>query len=189
MSDLTNKIFNHWVVLSYAGYHPGTRKKLWRCKCVCGNTKNVYQYSLTSGRSRSCGCRNGIDLSERRFGSLVAIMPVTRGDETRVWLCRCDCGTESLVRAQSLVEGHTKSCGCVGLEKKKETLKQERTKKAHSPSWRKHGETLNALAKERENLTSSIELVQWLQKMQALIRDLNRLSIDTFVEIKEKLKV
>lgn len=28
------------------------------------------------------------------------------------WLCRCDCGTEKVFRAQPLRDGRTKSCGC-----------------------------------------------------------------------------
>lgn len=28
------------------------------------------------------------------------------------WWCRCECGTERWVQAQSLVDGRTKSCGC-----------------------------------------------------------------------------
>lgn len=33
-----------------------------------------------------------------------------------VWLCRCDCGNHSYVRANSLKHGHTKSCGCQKIE-------------------------------------------------------------------------
>ncbi len=29
------------------------------------------------------------------------------------WLCRCDCGTETVVRGSYLKCGHTKSCGCL----------------------------------------------------------------------------
>ena len=30
------------------------------------------------------------------------------------WKCRCDCGNETVVIGQSLRNGHTKSCGCLG---------------------------------------------------------------------------
>lgn len=33
-------------------------------------------------------------------------------------LCRCDCGTERLVRSNDLRRGLSKSCGCWGIEKK-----------------------------------------------------------------------
>lgn len=33
-----------------------------------------------------------------------------------LWNCKCDCGTERLVRATSLRTGNTKSCGCQAYE-------------------------------------------------------------------------
>ena len=32
------------------------------------------------------------------------------------WLCRCDCGNESIVAGGSLHNGHQKSCGCLKVE-------------------------------------------------------------------------
>lgn len=53
------------------------------------------------------------DHSGRRFGMLVAIKPVenmpNRGAR---WLCACDCGSEKIVPADTLVKGKSKSCGC-----------------------------------------------------------------------------
>lgn len=28
----------------------------WKCKCICGNEKNIYSGNLLSGKSTSCGC-------------------------------------------------------------------------------------------------------------------------------------
>ena len=39
--------------------------------------------------------------------------------EYAVWLCRCDCGTESSVRAGNLRQGRSTSCGCIAKEKAK----------------------------------------------------------------------
>lgn len=44
----------------------------------------------------------------QRFGSLTVIGAA----EGRMWLCRCDCGTEKPVDRYKLLTGHTKSCGC-----------------------------------------------------------------------------
>jgi hypothetical protein len=54
-----------------------------------------------------------LDLTGQRFGKLVAVEPAgssRRGQ--RLWRCRCDCGGESVVEAQSLRSANTKSCGC-----------------------------------------------------------------------------
>lgn len=112
------KTFNYWTVLSAAGLTKD-KKQLWLCKCACGRTKKVRQYSLESGKSKSCGCRSGKDLTGELFGNLKALEPGFRGDGVRVWRCLCKCGNETLVRTQSLVEGHTKSCGCLKERKAK----------------------------------------------------------------------
>lgn len=57
------------------------------------------------------------DLTGQRFGRLVAIEPTAkRCGGSVVWRCRCDCGNESLVSANALKEGNTRSCGCLKKE-------------------------------------------------------------------------
>lgn len=36
----------------------------------------------------------------------------------RRWLCRCDCGSQSLVATNDLTSGHSISCGCYGREQR-----------------------------------------------------------------------
>ena len=38
---------------------------IWECRCDCGNVVNVSAKSLTSGNTKSCGCRN-IEVARRR---------------------------------------------------------------------------------------------------------------------------
>ena len=52
------------------------------------------------------------DLTNRRFGKLTAIRPQRTNTGLCGWLCRCDCGKETVVRTTALTSGHTKSCGC-----------------------------------------------------------------------------
>jgi len=57
-----------------------------------------------------------IDMSRRRFGSLVVLRRSgtgAKGSHTwPVWLCVCDCGKQVETRGASLRNGTTKSCGC-----------------------------------------------------------------------------
>lgn len=57
------------------------------------------------------------DLTGNRFGRLVV---VSRGESSASgftrWICKCDCGGESLVLTASLNSGNTKSCGCLHKE-------------------------------------------------------------------------
>lgn len=64
------------------------------------------------------------DLTGKTFGRLTAIkfegrLHYSGGKYTShpVWLCRCECGKEHSVHAQSLISGRTKSCGCLQREK------------------------------------------------------------------------
>lgn len=54
------------------------------------------------------------NLKGQRFFRLVVIERAFRKDDTHhaFWKCKCDCGNEITVRADSLLNGHAKSCGC-----------------------------------------------------------------------------
>lgn len=58
------------------------------------------------------------ELREMHFGRLTAKYPVERRDYkgSVYWHCRCDCGNETEVTADSLLSGNTKSCGCLRKE-------------------------------------------------------------------------
>lgn len=61
----------------------------------------------------------GIDITGQRFGRLTAIKLIPKEERTwsnkeRAWLCKCDCGNETIVRQRSLRSARmTKSCGCL----------------------------------------------------------------------------
>lgn len=53
------------------------------------------------------------DLTNRRFGKLIAVRPDGKSKSGRVkWLCVCDCGVKKSILAHSLKNGETRSCGC-----------------------------------------------------------------------------
>ena len=56
------------------------------------------------------------DLSNRKFGRLIAIRIVGRKNRKSMWLCKCECGKETIVSVSHLLSGHTKSCGCIKNE-------------------------------------------------------------------------
>lgn len=54
------------------------------------------------------------NLSGERFGKMVAVKCVGRDRHKNArWLCKCDCGRTKIVSSRSLVNGNTKSCGCL----------------------------------------------------------------------------
>lgn len=54
--DLIGKKFGKWTVMEFIGKNEHRMKK-YLCQCECGMVKVVWRNSLTSGRSKSCGCR------------------------------------------------------------------------------------------------------------------------------------
>ena len=102
----------------------------WRCRCECGKEVTLTSRALSSNRWQSCGCaRHDVklgmnDLTERRFGRLVAIRPTGKASKScgPEWLCLCDCGKEITTNSLSLVSGITKSCGCLRSEESRKRL-------------------------------------------------------------------
>lgn len=57
------------------------------------------------------------ELVGQRFGrwTVIAFAGRTK-DRQLLWLCRCDCGNEGVVRTYALKKGRSKSCGCLNKE-------------------------------------------------------------------------
>lgn len=92
----------------------------FRCKCDCGNEIVTSGSNLKYGATQSCGClhkeaMNNLyfeNLIGHRFGKLVVIDKSTARWNKLHWVCKCDCGNETVVSTSGLKSGHTQSCGC-----------------------------------------------------------------------------
>lgn len=123
--DLTGRRFGKIVVIHRAGHRTqpsGAIRELWKCRCDCGQEKEMPGAGLLSGKAQSCGCaRRGKerlrkDLTGQRFSSLLVLgrAPTRRtpqGHPRVMWLCQCDCGQQKEIAAGSLSNKTTKSCG------------------------------------------------------------------------------
>ena len=63
--NLTGRRIGHLTVLGYAGRwrHGHSSSSLWRCKCDCGNIKNISRASLMRGQD-NCGCERNDKLKK-----------------------------------------------------------------------------------------------------------------------------
>ena len=95
---------------------------VWHCLCNCGNDVDVIGYGLTSGETQSCGCYQKQRASEsskkylfgKIFGRLLVLYDTgKRKDKKPIWRCACECGNEINVLSKYLLNGNTKSCGCL----------------------------------------------------------------------------
>lgn len=57
-----------------------------------------------------------IDLTGHRFGKLIVIGEAPSKNGRAMWRCVCDCGNEKVVGRQNLMDGMTKSCGCLRIK-------------------------------------------------------------------------
>lgn len=54
-----------------------------------------------------------IDLTVKRFGKLTVIKESGRDKwGNKMYLCKCSCGNEKIIKVRLLVTGKTTSCGC-----------------------------------------------------------------------------
>lgn len=64
-----------------------------------------------------------IDLTGQKFNMLLVVKRVENHKNGEAqYLCKCDCGKESIVTSYSLKSGNTKSCGCLQRRRKDEDL-------------------------------------------------------------------
>lgn len=64
------------------------------------------------------------ELTGQRFGRLVVVERRGKICGLTAWLCRCDCGKQTVVAVSDLTKGHTKSCGCLRNEVTANRLKK-----------------------------------------------------------------
>lgn len=126
--DLTGSKFGRLTVVSRAKdliSPTGDKFVMWNCRCDCGRETVVYGGNLKRGKSLSCGCLNKEvvsrlcldDLTGRTFGKLRVINRAENrvsgtGNQSVMWLCRCECGKTVSVSAAALKEGRQRTCGC-----------------------------------------------------------------------------
>ena len=129
--DLTGQRFGHLTVIERGDDYispSGIPTPKWKCQCDCGNIVDVESRSLRYGKTKSCGCSKGElislaiseDLTGQKFNRLTVIKRgedlICKSRNVIRWLCRCECGNETLVTTSSLKSGKTKSCGCLQKE-------------------------------------------------------------------------
>lgn len=119
IKDITGQKFGRLVVIGIA--FSKKRKIHWKCKCDCGNDFIARGDGLKTGGTKSCGCyqkeqaskANFKDLSGQRFERLMAVERVGSKNGNALWKCKCDCLNDVVVPGAYLLNGNTKSCGCL----------------------------------------------------------------------------
>lgn len=108
-------------------------------RCDCGKTKTLEVQDVVRGKRKTCGCSRVIDYCGKVFGRLTVIGPSYRVEKSRARKVpvKCTCGRFFGVLTNSLVQGNSKSCGCLAVELSKVRLT-------------KHGHTSNRNGRSKE---------------------------------------
>lgn len=120
-------VYNHKV-------NPTSRPRTFAyCKCECGNIVFRDASSLNKNKNHSCGCdhRENVisyqtkDVVGQKFGKLT-ILCMHLDKKPITVTCKCDCGNIVELNKSYVVNGHTKSCGC---------LQPQATSQARKKDW------------------------------------------------------
>lgn len=125
--------YNHLTIKEKAPDHvqpSGQIKRMVKCECDC-EKHTILTCMLSNvlrGNTKSCGCQKidsliktkSVDITGKRFGKLIAIKRegsyFSGGNSCALWKCKCDCGELTYVPTSNLLQGLTKSCGCLAQE-------------------------------------------------------------------------
>ena len=122
-SDLIRRKFGRLVIISRA-YKNKQHNYMWKCKCDFGNETIVRYAALQKDNTKSCGClnselaskRQSVNLLGKIFNRLTVIAKLHKTKKgAQLWRCKCVCGNEIISISAKLLNGHTKSCGCIKI--------------------------------------------------------------------------
>ncbi len=158
-NNLSSKKFGSLTVLSRIKNTGQCKSKphgrvTYLCLCDCGTVLPTQSVFLLSGNTTSCGCSRRAHITNKVFGRLtvVGFSHIDKNNASN-WECVCSCGVRIVVRSNSLISGHTQSCGCLKIETNTRTGEE-------SSRWNK---TLTE--EDRQKRRSKVEYKEWRQNV------------------------
>ena len=139
------QVFGRWTVIKEVDRKAkGVQKvRVFRCRCECGEERDIMLESLTSGQSKECRkCCHKLKINIGQvFGELTVIKEIDpkilNNQEYRMFLCRCKCGSDEAVSLSGLNRGHSKRCRECGkkhrINKHKDSFREYRKSRGLNP--------------------------------------------------------
>lgn len=79
------------------------------------------------------------DLTGQQYGHLTVLSYYGKDRSNKaMWLCRCDYGTEKIVRSNDFKSGKITSCGCAKKKMLSDMMKKRAEEKRNNPTYRKN---------------------------------------------------
>ena len=73
------------------------------------NRETIGAIARNNGIRRTKNNKRDLNIAGNKYGLLTAV----RRSDVDKWICKCDCGKDSIVPIYALLEGRIKSCGCL----------------------------------------------------------------------------
>ncbi|MCL2310958.1 MAG: hypothetical protein FWC41_00505 [Firmicutes bacterium] len=124
--DITGEKFHKLTVIKRV--ENKNNKAYWLCKCDCDKDKEVIVSgnNLKTGSVKSCGCLisemklikkekiNCTKIVGNKYNKLLILQILESGkNKDRYCKCLCECGNIKNILLSSILNNHTKSCGCL----------------------------------------------------------------------------
>ena len=118
--DLSKQIFGKLHPLYRTESPKRQNATYWVCKCDCGNIRSYDAASLTTGRSKSCGCIQRIDIKSQTdkniIGTIINNWKIIKRDPNNLnsnhvkWIVECTC--EKHTQKSMRIDEIKSSLGC-----------------------------------------------------------------------------
>jgi 5-methylcytosine-specific restriction endonuclease McrA len=107
---MIGKVFGNWTVIEELG-RGKTGHLLYKCRCSCGNTRNIIKSHLKESSKFCVKCRYP-DITGEVFGDLTAVRNTkTKKSGGFVWEWLCVCGILHYANIAQVRIGSIRSCG------------------------------------------------------------------------------
>lgn len=126
-NDLSGQKFGKLIVKNKAPAKvdsSGKSRTMWYCDCDCGEVNVIVSTDyLRRSKCPSCGCEakksriehNRVNNIGEKYGRLTIVDIIWDANRSKA-ICKCDCGNDYIGVKSDIVNGHTKSCGCLHSE-------------------------------------------------------------------------
>ena len=129
LDENIGKRFGKLIVIERVANSKDSRK-VYKCKCDCGNITDVKSKYLYNGDTKSCGCyeKDFSDYKEKNYKEalkkigekhgMLTIIDIVRDEKKKVYymVCKCECGCFITKRYFKLINSNMPSCGCYARE-------------------------------------------------------------------------
>ena len=107
------------------------------------------------------------DLTGQIFSRLKVLSYAGKAGAVSIWLCRCSCGKECVVRYNGLTKGSTRSCGCLRRESNASRGRKGPYKRSPAnPLWRIYQNMLT-----RHKAGKAPVCSRWLSSFDIFVQD------------------